>query len=103
MAVEKWIHGKRDEAHHEGKRSEIRRIMSCEDQITLYESGSDMVSPIKPIRREGNVASIPTASTNAGDLTIGKWLFIIKVEMRGKDRFNLQVARPPRATKQSED
>jgi len=34
MADEKYIHGKHDDAHHEGKASEIRRLMESDDVLT---------------------------------------------------------------------
>ena len=33
MAIEKFINGKHDDGHHEGKASEIRRILEAEDMI----------------------------------------------------------------------
>lgn len=41
MATEKWIRRKYDDADHEGKRSEFRRLAKAEDQVINYLEGSD--------------------------------------------------------------
>ena len=33
MAIEHFIHGKHDKGHHEGKRSEVRRLATTDDEL----------------------------------------------------------------------
>lgn len=46
MAVEKFIHGKHDDAHHEGKRSEVRRLAEADHHLLDYlqgDAGEDLL------------------------------------------------------------
>ena len=38
MAKERYIHGKQDDAHHEGKASEVRRLDEAKEQIKDAET-----------------------------------------------------------------
>ena len=43
MALEKFIHGKRDSCHHEGKASELRRIAQAEYDLQDFLQGEEVI------------------------------------------------------------
>lgn len=42
MATERFILGKHDSAHHEGKRSEVKRIAEAEEQVRDFLRGGQI-------------------------------------------------------------
>ncbi len=53
MSVEKYIHGKVDRGHHEGKRSEMRRLDECREDVIEFLHG-DVYGRPKTRKCSGN-------------------------------------------------
>lgn len=65
MAVEKWIRGKYDSGHHEGKRSEIRRIQEAKNQVLEYGKGDDWLDRfVGQSNRDGSFDYSPSPQLN---------------------------------------
>ena len=69
MAIEKFINGKHDDAHHEWKRSEVRRLAEANSQMIDFLYGDagrgDFVS--LPINKIPDVQLVPSPHLTKGN------------------------------------
>ena len=103
MATEKWIVGKRDDAHHEGLRSCRRRLDACEAEMirgretahepvaryfSLWHGERQLYSSMKPCKSA--IDALINDGTLIGQLTLDGEVEIYKADTKIKEPIEIE-------------